>query len=262
MQPQSLVLRTELAVARLSSAVDDRGDHLVITTAAEPDFFWGSFLAIAPPRTAPAAEVWLARAAAATPPGAAHAALMIDAIDGALAPNVAAALVAAGATIETTIAMVCDQPLRAVTAADVTVRRFDRPADWAALLGLSLTIDPETPALRRFLEVRIAARAAAAALDQVRWWGAFAGPTLVASAGVVPLADCARYQDVQTHPDHRRRGLASAILAAIAVDQRAAGRTRLVLVVAEDNAPARAAYQRLGFVERDRAVNALRPPLA
>ena len=72
--------------------------------------------------------------------------------------------------------------------------------------------------------------------------------------------------------------MASAVLAAIAQEARSAGDgderlgggtakiqnslagARLVLVVGEDNAAARAAYQRLGFVERDRAVLALVAP--
>ncbi len=86
---------------------------------------------------------------------------------------------------------------------------------------------------------------------------------------MVPLADCARYQDVQTHAAWRRRGVASAVLTAIAGEarnqnqnenQNSLAGARLVLVVAEDNAAARAAYQRLGFVERDRAVMVLIAP--
>ncbi|MBL8621649.1 MAG: GNAT family N-acetyltransferase [Myxococcales bacterium] len=271
----SLALRTDLAVAALDGTVDDRGDHVAVATPDQPHFYWGNYLVIAPPPTPASATAWLTRAAAARCAGAAHVALAIDAPDGALDPAVTAALVAAGATVETMIAMTCDQPLTAPAPAGVELRRFDRPSDWDALFALSITIDPDTPAMRAFLTQRIAARARAAARGEVRWWGAFADGALVASAGVVPLrladarlADCARYQDVQTHAAWRRRGVASAVLAAIAREVRG-GRAaapdrpagaRLVLVVGEDNAAARAAYQRLGFVERDRAVMVLVAP--
>lgn len=270
----SLALRTDLAVAALDGTVDDRGDHVAVATPDQPHFYWGNYLVIAPPPTPATATAWLTRAAAARCAGAAHVALAIDARDGALAPAVTAALVAAGATVETMIAMTCDRPLTAPAPAGVELRRFDRPSDWDALFALSITIDPDTPAMRTFLTQRIAARARAAARGAVRWWGAFADGALVASAGVVPLADCARYQDVQTHAAWRRRGVASAVLAAIADEVREGGRdrggggatensladARLVLVVGEDNAAARAAYQRLGFVERDRAVMVLVAP--
>lgn len=267
----SLALRTDLAVAALDGTVADRGDHVVVATPDQPSFYWGNFIVVAPPPTPDEARAWLARAAAVRCPEAAHVAVAIDAPDGALAPDVAAALVGAGATVETMIAMACDRPLAAAAPADVEVRPFDRARDWDALLALSLTLDPDTPAMRAFLTQRIAARARAAARGQVRWWGGFAAGELIASAGVVPLADCARYQDVQTHAAWRRRGVASAVLTAIAREarnqnqnqnenQNSLAGARLVLVVAEDNAAARAAYQRLGFVERDRAVMVLIAP--
>ena len=278
MDVSSLALRTDLAVAALDGTVVDRGDHVAVATPDQPDFYWGNYLVIAPPTTPSTATAWLTRAAAARCAGAAHVAVAIDAPDGALAPAVTAALRAGGATVETMIAMTCDQPLAAPVPAGVELRRFDRSADWDALFALSISIDPDTPAMRRFLTRRIAARARAAARGEVRWWGAFVDGALVASAGVVPLADGARYQDVQTHAAWRRRGVASAVLAAIAQEARSAGDgderlgggtakiqnslagARLVLVVGEDNAAARAAYQRLGFVERDRAVLALVAP--
>lgn len=260
MDVASLVLRTDLAVAALDGAVVAHPDHVAVAMPDQPDFYWGNFLVIAPPRTAAEATAWLARAAAARCAGAAHVAIAIDAVAGALAPEVAAAFAAAGATIEEMIAMVTDRPLAAAAPPGVALRPFDRASDWDALCALSLTIDPDTPALRRFLERRVAARARAAATGAVRWWGAFADDALVASAGVVPLPGYARYQDVQTHAAWRRRGVASAVLAAIAAEARAGGRARLVLVVGADNAPARAAYRRLGFVESDRAVTVLVAP--
>lgn len=302
MHVSSLALRTDLAVAALDGNVDDRGDHVAVTTPAQPLFYWGNYLVIAPPTTPAAATGWLDRAAAARCAGAAHVAVAIDAVDGALDPAVRAALLAAGATVDTMIAMVCEQPLVAAPPEGIEVRPFDRASDWDALFALSLTIDPDTPAMRAFLTQRIAARAQAAARGQVRWWGGFADGALIASAGVVPLPDGARYQDVQTHAACRRRGVASAVLAAIATEARGGtgtgtatatetaaaaatetaavtatetgtetrtatetadtetGGARLVLVVAEDNAAARAAYQRLGFVERDRAVMVLVAP--
>ncbi|MBP6849737.1 MAG: hypothetical protein KA201_38615, partial [Kofleriaceae bacterium] len=168
MDVSSLALRTDLAVAALDGTVVDRGDHVAVATPDQPDFYWGNYLVIAPPTTPSTATAWLTRAAAAHCAGAAHVAVAIDAPDGALAPAVTAALRAGGATVETMIAMTCDQPLAASVPAGVELRRFDRPADWDALFALSISIDPDTPAMRRFLTRRIAARARAAARGEVR----------------------------------------------------------------------------------------------
>ena len=78
----------------------------------------------------------------------------------------------AGVMITVNWAQMYDRPIYGAmlaAPADVEVRAFDRASDWDALLALSLTIDPDTPAMRAFLTQRIAARARAAARGQVRW---------------------------------------------------------------------------------------------
>src|SRR4051794_25178189 len=52
MDVRSLGFRTDLMLRRLADAtVEDRGDHAVVTTAANPGFWWGNFLLLAePPR--------------------------------------------------------------------------------------------------------------------------------------------------------------------------------------------------------------------
>ena len=45
MEPRSLAWRTDLALLLAAgSEVDDRGDHLVVRTPANPGFYWGNFL--------------------------------------------------------------------------------------------------------------------------------------------------------------------------------------------------------------------------
>lgn len=262
MEPRSLVTITELAVAEASGVVDDRGDHRVVTTAAQPHFYWGNFLVVPAPIAPNDVDGWIERARAVAAPGVAHVALCLDAVDGVIGPPATVdALTAAGFTLETLIAMTARGPVvAAAPPPGVAIRRFASDDDWQAMRALALAVEPDTPGYADYLDGWIPSRRAAAAVDRVRWWGAFEGDALVASAGVVPLGAIARYQDVMTHPAHRRRGLASAVLAAIDTDERARGAETLVLVVGADNAPARAAYRKLGFVDGDRAVQALRPP--
>lgn len=258
MQPTSLVTRTELAVAALSGTIVDGGDHLVVSTPTQPSFYWGNFVVAPAPRDAAEVAHWVARARAAAAPGVAHVAVVFDGALDALSAEVIAAFEAEGLQREELIAMTSTTEVRAPTTR-FDVRPFAGDDDWAALRELSLLCDDQ-PGLAVYLDGWIPSRRTCIAAGQARWWGAFDGGRLIASAGVVPLGAVARYQDVQTHPDARRQGAASAVLAAIAADERARGATTLVIVVAADNSPARAAYRRLGFVDGDRAVQALRRP--
>ena len=62
--------------------------------------------------------------------------------------------------------------------------------------------------------------------------------------------------------DHRRRGLATAVMAALQRWAAARGAQWVYLQVASDNAPARALYRRAGFIEHHRYHYRLGPPPA
>jgi ribosomal protein S18 acetylase RimI-like enzyme len=83
--------------------------------------------------------------------------------------------------------------------------------------------------------------------------------TLVASLGIVRVVDVGRYQDVQTSPAYRKRGLARALLATAAQAAIAGGAERVVIVV-EPDSPAARLYARAGFREIERTTSACRMP--
>ena len=83
---------------------------------------------------------------------------------------------------------------------------------------------------------------------------------LVSSLGIVSdSSGLARFQAVETHPDARRRGLASMLV-------RHAGRAALdrgarrLVIVADPGYHAIGIYRSLGFVESETQVQLTRPP--
>ena len=74
MEVRSLGYRTDLAILALEgSQVTDRGDHLVIRTPGNPDYWWGNFLLLQDLKPGSGGG-WMARFAAEFP-GAQHTAL-------------------------------------------------------------------------------------------------------------------------------------------------------------------------------------------
>jgi N-acetylglutamate synthase len=71
----------------------------------------------------------------------------------------------------------------------------------------------------------------------------------VAVGRVAVAGEWAGLTAVEVHPGHRRRGLATAITAALAARAAARGVTGIYLQVEDDNAPARALYDRAGFAD-------------
>jgi hypothetical protein len=77
---RSLGYRADLAILALEgSQITDRGDHLVIRTPGNPDYWWGNFLLLRDLRPG-SGRAWLARFAAEFP-GAQHIALGLDETD-------------------------------------------------------------------------------------------------------------------------------------------------------------------------------------
>ena len=70
---------------------------------------------------------------------------------------------------------------------------------------------------------------------------------LVAYACMVSVLDEGEIVNVATHPDHRRRGYARAVLAALLERARQAGVVTLTLEVRESNLAAQALYESFGF---------------
>jgi ribosomal protein S18 acetylase RimI-like enzyme len=146
--------------------------------------------------------------------------------------------------------------------------RRDQLARFAQILEApveyQMAIEPETLSRFEHWPTRRLAQADVAEMDELAqaagltvWhssalalgpaFGCFADGRLVAMAAThFATADVVELGHIATHPDYRRRGYASACAAALA---RAAFvlAPRVFLMVMADNAPALAAYKRLGF---------------
>ena len=66
--------------------------------------------------------------------------------------------------------------------------------------------------------------------------------------------------NVAVHPDHRRKGIAEALILALSRDLQQMGNTCLTLEVRASNAPAIALYEKLGFQMAGRRPNYYRHP--
>ena len=93
------------------------------------------------------------------------------------------------------------------------------------------------------------------------WWGAFVDDVLASSLGVfVASTGLARYQDVQTHPAYRRRGLCSALLHAAGRHALAELGARRLVIVADPDDEAVRIYRRAGFRDGETQLQASRFP--
>jgi ribosomal protein S18 acetylase RimI-like enzyme len=262
MDVTTLGWRTDLLVRRLAgSTIEDRGDHLVVRTPANPAFWWGNFLLLPDLPPPDAAQRWLDLFTTAFP-DAEHRAIGVDQdVTGRPVVELPGLTAELGVTLAT-------QTLVAPRRESVAeVRALETDDDWTQLLELRmLTRHSEAPATdddRLFEGRRVTEQRAVVGAGHGRWFGGFVGDRLVAACGLlVDGAGLGRYQSVQTHPEWRRRGIASQLVHTAGETALAElGVTTLVIIADLDNVAADL-YRSVGFADVEQQVQYYRPDKA
>lgn len=263
MEILSCAWRTDLALLAASgSTVEHHGTHVVVRTPGNPAFRWGNFMLLrkAPSRADLPGWVELFTE---TFPGAAHRAFGVD--DPAADAHALAPFARSGYEVETSTVLTASavrEPRHGNTTAEL--RRLDGDADWAARVELAIACsDPQEGAGFADFAVRRAAAERRLAEDgHGDWFGAFDGEQMLSGLGIFRTGDgLARFQSVETHPDHRRRGLAGSLV-------HHAGRHALdtlgahtLVIVADPHYPAIRIYRHVGFKPSETQLQAELHPL-
>ena len=252
---------TYLAIEEMSgSLVEDRGDHLVVRTPANPQYHWGNCVLVTDPAAVDDADRWVGAFQVAFP-GAAWVAIGLV-----RPPDDERAWTGRGLALEVEEALTtCTLP-RAAPLPDGYTARELAGDDWERSVAFAVEendrLRQEHPATYEpFVRNQVAARRGLAERGAAAFFGAFAGDDLVAELGIVRCGTTARYQSVMTHVDHRGRGLASHLLGVAARWAGDRGCDRWVIVTEATN-PAGRVYRTAGFEPDVGSAQAYRrPPL-
>jgi ribosomal protein S18 acetylase RimI-like enzyme len=238
----SLAFRTDLALLAVQGAeLSTQADGTVVRMPENPAFRWGNFLLVQRAGD-PAARIAQHREAF---PDARFTTIGVDDAHPELDEG---AWLSAGFDVERLAVLVAE---RAPVAAGTGVRPFRSDEDWSAETAIAMEEDEEAGAEHvRFSRLRTLEKRRMADAGHAVWLGVEQDGVLVATAGVADAGDrTARFQDVQTRAAHRRRGYATALIAAgVRTAAERFGSRRFVLV-AERQGPAIGLYRRLGFRE-------------
>jgi ribosomal protein S18 acetylase RimI-like enzyme len=252
---RSLGLYTDLMIRRLAgSQIADHGDYLVVRTPTNPSFYWGNFLAFPGPLRPGDAPRWRDLFAR-HHPDARHRAYAVDSPAGMAGdPDEIAAL---GVTADVSSVLTGPAPLPAPAGAPVEIRPVRSDDDWEQLLAVRLSCEEDPPDRGHadFLRAKTAEARRLAEAGVGAWFGAVVGGAIVATLGVFSDGTgLARYQNVETNPRYRRRGLARALLhhaAGYAAGELAA---HTVVIVADPDYHAIDLYRSVGFHDTERQV--------
>lgn len=260
--PQSLGFITDVAIRRLEgSTVTRRDGYQVISTAANPRFWWGNFMLLDAPPASGSTATWLDLFAAEFP-AAEHVALGIDTTDMDL--PVPDDFAATGFSVDRSVVLTADAATDPPhPSAGVEIRPLSSDADWQQAASLSMCIAQEEGATPdpAFEAARAAARRQLAGQGHGAWFGAFDDGRLLGQLGLFRAGDgYARYQDVATDPAARRRGIAGTLVCHAARYGLGTLAVKRLVIVADQEGPAIALYRACGFADTEGQVSLSRPP--
>lgn len=258
---RSLGYRTDLAIRALEgSVVEGEGDCLVVHSPGNPAYWWGNFLLV--PELKPGqAGGWLERFAAEFP-DARHVAIGVDETDSAAIDP--AEMIAAGLELSSDVVLTASElkpPPRPST--EAVFRTLEDDDDWRQAAALRAVVSEGFPGSEpEFLRARLNAERTLTEEGHGAWFGAFQDGELAAQLGVVADAatGLARYQDVETHPGARRRGLAGTLVWHAGQATLAAGLVNTLVIVADPAGDAIRVYRSVGFAEVQNQIHFTRQP--
>jgi GNAT superfamily N-acetyltransferase len=241
------------------SRVEDHGAYLAVRTPANPDFHWGNFLLLAEPPERGQAAAWLERFAAEFPE-AEHVALGIDVteVGGVDVGDFADAGLHLDRSAVLT-AKAVQEPPRPYRGA--TYRELAGDDDWRQAQELRAVVsDDERGGDSGFRAARIASQRALTEAGHGSWFGAFVDGKLVAHLGLVTDGSAiARYQNVETHPDWRRKGIAATLVwhaGQLGLDSLAS----MLVIAADPDYVAIRVYRSVGFIDAETQIAFDRQP--
>lgn len=262
MSVRSLGYRTDLMLRRMvGGVVEERDGYRVVRTETNPTFYWGNFLLFPDPPKPGEPEQWLA-AFAVEFPDAQHVAIGVDGVDGALgaADEMRALGLAEDVSVVLTAADL-SQSQRPEAGPDLHVPRDDE--EWAQTVAFRIAVDEDdSDGHRTFVERRAGEFRSLMAAGHGVYVAAFVDGVARAGLGLFAADGLARYQSVETHPDFRGRGLASALLVEAARLVRQQQPVDHFVIVADPSYHAIDIYRRLGFRDGERQVQWQRSPAA
>lgn len=236
---------TDLDILRLSGAViERRDDHLVVRSPANPWAHWGNFVMVTDPAADPDADHWVSTFSREFP----------DASWLAVGLTTTPATTSwqrHGVVIETLDVLTTDTAPRTTDAVPGYEVRPFAAGDWQRDIVRAIAENAATGAYDAeeygaFVTRQAQTRRELADRGDAAWFGAFADGRLVADLGIVRCGRRARYQDITTDPDHRRRGLASHLLGVAGRWAGDRGCTEWVIVTEPSNDAGRV-YRAAGF---------------
>lgn len=214
MQIKSLGFQTNLMFSRYSGSVTDRGSYTLVQTPTNPGYHWGNYIIFDRPPQKGDLKEWTELFNKAFPyyeePH--HYTFAWESDDSADSQEFLEANFEPNSALVLTTEKVKPPPF---VNNKIQVRKIKTDAEWESVIELqTLCADPKffNDYYKEFKRRQMAEYRKMSQEDKGFWFGAFIDGKLVGDLGIFYENDIARYQNVGTHPDYRRKGICGSLV--------------------------------------------------
>lgn len=251
----SLLTATDLEMSNVVGRVNHFDSFIQVISPDNPDYYWGNYLLLFEPPDVDDLPIYIDQFHDLFQefPEVKHVLLRWD------GPEVSAAVLQRARELQ----LVPDHGFEMIAGrlldpepGDLEIRPIDFSNEFESITALNILCDPKeasgSAGYRLFKEGLRRSWRVLAGEEKMSWWGAYIGDQLVGQCGMVLCSDrMGRYQSIETHPEYRRRGICSALVATVGRHAIEPAGCSTVLLGADPKGPAIGLYQRLGFVIED-----------
>ena len=266
MEITSIGFLSETLFQRYNGVVRNLGDCMEVRTPDNYDFWFGNYLLLSASPTLAEIGNWIARfdTAFADVPAVRHKCLQwLD--DGSDTADVRAEFERLGWEFDQTSVLSATQSVALrPPLAGVAFREVSGGEDWDKVLAHHVLTRPEgfaEDAYKSFKINRLAVFQKLISNGYGHWYGAFKGPELVADMGIFHREGISRFQEVSTHPSHRRQGICAALVHHVSRKEQAARPGNRMVILADRGEPAERIYKSLGYAEIEQMQSVVLRPI-
>ncbi len=259
MKISSLGYRTDLIFPKFDGQIIDRGSYLVILTPSNPTYYWGNFLLFPNPPGQNNFNTWkkIFAKEIGSPPHVQHMAFAWDSIDG--QTGEVKPFLDDGFNLNQLVVLTTQQVLPPPKYnREVIIRPIATDGEWEQALENQIVCHgPEynEPGYRVFKTAQMARYRQMIQAGLGQWFGAFLENQLVADLGIFLEKELGRFQQVETHPDFRRRGICGALVYQVSSYAFAQMGAKTLVMIADENYHAARIYETVGFKPTERSAN-------
>ena len=246
MKINSLGIKTDLMFLKQNAMVEDRGDYILVRSPDNPEFFWGNFLIFPEPPQKGDFKQWQRHFENefAKVDGIEHMTFEWD--HSSRAPQLDE-FRQNGFEYEETVVLVAKDGLHPMYENhEISMMRVETNETWHQLVEFQIEVNPDgypEDSLRPFVKKRFQDYRDYSEAGLGHWYAAFLDGKMVADLGLYSENGVARYQNIKTHRDYRKQGIAQTLMHFAASDLGA----DYFVIQAEDHGPAINMYQSIGF---------------